>query len=210
MFRNWQPTTTDTTVNFLSNHPIEHKMAAFRFHISKMYSLPLDSEKKQKDCEIIQTIAKNNNIPQNVFQKLNRQVHRKIDCKLKKKTKKKCLDHLHISQSAGPPARPSLQPTRHISCATNPSMDALPANRTWQPSCSYGKYQHEAITSRSRYLLMMGTWLPETFWETSRREIKDTQVTCIWFSYPHCVTVLESYTQSIYLTTPHKILFISR
>ena len=30
-----KPTTIDTTINFLSNHPIEHKMAAFRFHISR-------------------------------------------------------------------------------------------------------------------------------------------------------------------------------
>ena len=85
-------------------------MAAFRFHISKMYSLPLDSEKKQKDCEIIQTIAKNNNIPQNVFQKLNRQVHRKIDCKLKKKTKKKMSgppSHITVRGSARPPLPPA-------------------------------------------------------------------------------------------------------
>ena len=59
--------------------------------------------------------------------------------------------------------------------ATNPSMDALPANRTWQPSCSHGTYQHEAITSRSRQLLMMGTWLPETCWATIKREIKNTK-----------------------------------
>jgi hypothetical protein len=24
-------------------------------------------------------------------------------------------------------------------------MDALPANRSWQPRCSHGAYQHEAI-----------------------------------------------------------------
>ena len=36
--------------------------------------------------------------------------------------------------------------------------DALPT----QPPCSHGTYQHKAITSRSRQLLMMGTWLPET------------------------------------------------
>ena len=65
--------------------------------------------------------------------------------------------------------------------AMNPSMDALPANRTWQPSCSHGTYQHEAITSRSRQLLMMGTLLPETCWPTSRREIKNTKVTSSWF-----------------------------
>ena len=60
---------------------------------------------------------------------------------------------------------------------TNSSMDALPANRSWHPSCSHGTYQHEAITSRSRQLLMMGTWLPETCWANSRREIKNTKVT---------------------------------
>ena len=60
--------------------------------------------------------------------------------------------------------------------ATKPSMDALPANRTWQPPCSHGTYQHETITSRSRQLLMMGTWLPETCWATIRREIKNTRI----------------------------------
>ena len=55
------------------------------------------------------------------------------------------------------------------------SMDALPANRSWPPSCGHGTYQHKAITSRSRQLLMMGTWLPETCWATIRREIKNTK-----------------------------------
>ena len=60
-------------------------------------------------------------------------------------------------------------------------MDALPTNRTWPPSCSHDTYQHKAITSRSRQLLMMGTWLPETCWATIRREIKNTKVTSSWF-----------------------------
>jgi len=47
--------------------------------------------------------------------------------------------------------------------------------RSWQPPCSHCTYQHEAITSRSRQLLMMGTWLPETCWATIRREIKNTK-----------------------------------
>ena len=54
-------------------------------------------------------------------------------------------------------------------------MDALPTNRTWPPSCSHGTYQHKVITSRSRQLLMMGTWLPETCWATIRRETKNTK-----------------------------------
>ena len=44
--------TTETTINFLSNHPVQHKMAAFRYHISGTYSLPLAPEKKR--IELIQ------------------------------------------------------------------------------------------------------------------------------------------------------------
>jgi len=43
-----KPTTTNTTINFMSNHPLEHKMAAYRYHIERMHKLPLDPIKKQK------------------------------------------------------------------------------------------------------------------------------------------------------------------
>jgi hypothetical protein len=74
-----KPTTTDITVNFHSNHPIEHKIAALRFHISRMQSLPLNKEKKQKEWDIIQTIANNNNFPKNLLHKLRRQMQQKTD-----------------------------------------------------------------------------------------------------------------------------------
>jgi hypothetical protein len=44
-----KPTTTDTTNNFFSNHPIEHKMAAFRFYITRMHSLPLTPKNNKKN-----------------------------------------------------------------------------------------------------------------------------------------------------------------
>jgi len=51
--------------------------------------------------------------------------------------------------------------------------DSLPADTE--------QYQHVAITLRSRQLLKMGTWLPETCW-VSKREIKEnTKVTSSWF-----------------------------
>jgi len=66
--------------------------------------------------------------------------------------------------------------------ATNSSMDTLPANRFWQPSCSHGTYQRVAITLPSRQLLKMGTWLPEACWATCKGEIKDnTKLTSSWF-----------------------------
>jgi hypothetical protein len=43
-----KPTTTDTTISFLSNHPIEHKTVAFRYHNQRMHSLPLTAATKQK------------------------------------------------------------------------------------------------------------------------------------------------------------------
>jgi hypothetical protein len=66
-----KPTTTDTTINFESNHPLEHKTAAFRYHITRMHLLPLTAEKKQKELKIIQYIATKNNFPQNLLQKIN-------------------------------------------------------------------------------------------------------------------------------------------
>lgn len=44
-----KPNTTDTTINFLSNHPIEHKVDAVRHYITRMHSLLLTSKKKQME-----------------------------------------------------------------------------------------------------------------------------------------------------------------
>ena len=52
--------------------------------------------------------------------------------------------------------------------------DSLPA--------ATAQHQHVAITLRSRQLLKMGTWLPETCWATCKWEIKDnTKVIFSWF-----------------------------
>ena len=69
----------DTTTNFLSNHPIEQKMAGFRFHITRIHSLPLDPDKKQKEWKTIQSIAKNNNFPRRLLHKLNHQIQSKAN-----------------------------------------------------------------------------------------------------------------------------------
>jgi len=89
-----KPTTIDTTINFLSKHLIEHKMAAFRYHISRTYSQPLAPGKKQKEWELIQLIARNNDFPQNLLQKLNQQINTKPALsKPKKDIKKKRGQH---------------------------------------------------------------------------------------------------------------------
>ena len=40
-----KPTTTDTTINFLSNHPTENKNPPYCYHINRMLSLPLTEER---------------------------------------------------------------------------------------------------------------------------------------------------------------------
>jgi len=39
-----KPTTTDTTINYISNHPMGHKFAAYRYHINRMITLSLKEE----------------------------------------------------------------------------------------------------------------------------------------------------------------------
>ena len=55
-----KPSTTDTTIHHTSNHPMEHKTAAYRYYLSRMYSLPFIPNDRQTEWNIIQTIAKNN------------------------------------------------------------------------------------------------------------------------------------------------------
>ena len=65
-----KPNTIDTTISFFSNHSVEHKIVAFRYHITRMHSLPLTSERKQKEWTIIKYIAQNNNFLHTLNQNL--------------------------------------------------------------------------------------------------------------------------------------------
>jgi len=40
-----KPTTTDTTVNYLSNHPSEHELVAYRYYIERMSNIPLNNDR---------------------------------------------------------------------------------------------------------------------------------------------------------------------
>jgi hypothetical protein len=83
-----KPTTTETTINFFSNHPKEYKSAAFRYDITRMHSLPLTPERKEKELELIQQIAQHNNFPQKHLRNLNSEIHNKQDEMNKGKNKK--------------------------------------------------------------------------------------------------------------------------
>jgi hypothetical protein len=73
-----KPTATDTTINFLSNHPLEYKLAAYRFFINRMLSLPLNSAQQQKEWNNIKQIAHNNNIPNHLLTKLRHNIQQNL------------------------------------------------------------------------------------------------------------------------------------
>jgi len=58
-----KPTSTDTTIIFLCNHLLEHKMAAYHFIIRRMLSLQLDKEQQDKEWQHILHTAHSNDIP---------------------------------------------------------------------------------------------------------------------------------------------------
>jgi len=96
-----KPTTTDTTINFLSNHPMEHKIATYRHYITRMHSLPLTPKRKQTEWTLIQLIAQNNNLTQKIIQNLILQIqHQKNQpgSSQQKKQKQK-MENLHIVQT---------------------------------------------------------------------------------------------------------------
>jgi hypothetical protein len=72
-----KPTTTDTTINYISNHPIEHKMAAFRYLTYRMISLPLTTERKKMEWQKILSIAENNKFPLHLIDQLKSQIQHK-------------------------------------------------------------------------------------------------------------------------------------
>jgi hypothetical protein len=73
-----KPMTTDTTISYISNHPMKHKLAAYRYYINRMIAIPSNSENRNKEGNIICNIACNNNFPYNRINELkNRMEHRK-------------------------------------------------------------------------------------------------------------------------------------
>jgi len=72
-------TAMDTTINLLSKHPLEHKLAAYRFFINRMLSLPLSEVRQHKEWRSNKQTAHNNNIPILLLTKLRRNIQKKLD-----------------------------------------------------------------------------------------------------------------------------------
>jgi hypothetical protein len=69
-----KPTTTDLTIQATSSHPIEHKLAAYRYHLRRMHTLPPTEDKKNTELNIIKSMARKNGYTERIVNDLNRKI----------------------------------------------------------------------------------------------------------------------------------------
>ena len=70
-------TKTDTTIHYHSNHPYEHKIAAFRYYIKRMLTLPIIEKAKTEEWKTIVSTANNNGYPKQTIYKLRDKIKHK-------------------------------------------------------------------------------------------------------------------------------------
>jgi hypothetical protein len=63
-------TSSDTTIHFTSNHPYEHKLAAFNYCINRMLTRPITKQPQQQEWNAILTIAHNSRFPTHIVHNL--------------------------------------------------------------------------------------------------------------------------------------------
>ena len=73
----WKPTTMYTTISYLSNHPLEQKLAAYRFLIDRMLNLPLHKNCLGNEWRTILHIAKINHFPTALIHNLRHRMTQK-------------------------------------------------------------------------------------------------------------------------------------
>ena len=73
-----KPTRTNTTINCLSNHPMEHTLAAYRYYIERMLNLPLDRTPELREWQTILHKAPSNNFQTTLLHKLKQQIQHRL------------------------------------------------------------------------------------------------------------------------------------
>jgi hypothetical protein len=65
-----KPTYIDITIHASSNHPYDHKIAAFKYYINRMLTMPLTEQATQQEWEKILQMAYNNGFTERIVHKL--------------------------------------------------------------------------------------------------------------------------------------------
>jgi site-specific DNA-adenine methylase len=97
-----KPTQTDTTIHFTSNHPLQHKLAAYIFYINILLSTPITEQEKKHEWNTICTMAKNNGFPlqliYNLRHKLTHTQHNTTQYQQTNTHNKENVDNIYIPQ----------------------------------------------------------------------------------------------------------------
>jgi hypothetical protein len=68
-----KPTYMDITIHFSSNHPYDHKLAAFKYYIHRMITMPITEQAVKQEWNKIIIMARNNGFPeQKVYKRRNK------------------------------------------------------------------------------------------------------------------------------------------
>jgi hypothetical protein len=73
-----KPTTTDLTIHATSNHPMEHKLASYRYYLHRLNTLPLTTDRKNRELNTIKHVAVRNGYSINIVENLNRKIKQSI------------------------------------------------------------------------------------------------------------------------------------
>jgi hypothetical protein len=60
-------TSADITIQHTSNHPRDHRLAAFTYYINRMVTLPITEKAKKHEWKKILNIAQKNGFPINII-----------------------------------------------------------------------------------------------------------------------------------------------
>jgi hypothetical protein len=81
-----KPTYTDTTIQYKSTHPLQHKLSAYRYLINRMNILPITNKEKEKEWSIIQNIGMNNGFPLKDIHRLRHNIETRSNTQKEKTT----------------------------------------------------------------------------------------------------------------------------
>jgi len=62
-----KPTYIDITIHFTSNHPYDHKLAAFNYYINRMITMPITEQTVTQEWNKILTMAHNNGFLEHII-----------------------------------------------------------------------------------------------------------------------------------------------
>jgi hypothetical protein len=73
-----KPATIDLTIHATSNHPMEHKLATYGYYLHRLNTLPLTTDRKNRELNTIKHIAVRNGYSINIVENLNRKIKQSI------------------------------------------------------------------------------------------------------------------------------------